>query len=49
VIHLVGEGFCDEVFRVCALSHPEVVLEPVGMNDTIAFMVNRARAAARAC
>jgi len=22
VIHLVGQGFCDEVFRVFARSHP---------------------------
>jgi len=41
---MVGQGFCDEVFRIFARTHPEVVLEPVGMNDAIAFMVQRARA-----
>jgi anti-sigma regulatory factor (Ser/Thr protein kinase) len=45
-VDVVGQGFCDEVFRVFALAHPEVTLEPVGMNDTVAFMVARARAAA---
>ena len=45
-IEVVGQGFCDEVFRVFARAHPEVTLEPVGMNDTVAFMVARARAAA---
>jgi len=42
----VGQGFCDEVFRIFARQHPEVALEPVGMNDAVAFMVARARAAA---
>jgi anti-sigma regulatory factor (Ser/Thr protein kinase) len=46
-VEVVGQGFCDEVFRVFARAHPEVALEPVGMNDTVAFMVGGARAAAR--
>jgi anti-sigma regulatory factor (Ser/Thr protein kinase) len=45
-VDVVGQGFCDEVFRVFSRAHPEVRLEPVGMNDTVAFMVGRARAAA---
>jgi anti-sigma regulatory factor (Ser/Thr protein kinase) len=45
-VDFVGQGFCDEVFRVFARAHPEVTLEPVAMNDAIAFMVGRARAAA---
>jgi anti-sigma regulatory factor (Ser/Thr protein kinase) len=45
-VEVVGQGFCDEVFRVFARAHPEVTLEPVGMNDTVTFMVGRARAAA---
>jgi hypothetical protein len=44
-IDVVGQGFCDEIFRVFARSHPEIALEPVGMNDAVAFMVARARAA----
>ena len=47
-VDVVGQGFCDEVFRVFARAHPEVALEAVGMNDTVAFMVGRARAAAAA-
>lgn len=43
-VEVVGQGFCDEVFRVFARAHPEIALEPVGMNEAIAFMVARARA-----
>ena len=44
-VEAVGQGFCDEVFRVFARAHPDVTLEPSGMNDAVAFMVRRARAA----
>lgn len=43
-VDVVGQGFCDEVFRIFARQHPAVTLEPVGMNDAIAFMIARARA-----
>jgi len=43
-VEVVGQGFCDEVFRVFARAHPAIELEPVGMNDAVAFMVARARA-----
>jgi len=43
-VDVVGQGFCDEVFRVFARAHPRVTLEPVGMNEAVAFMVARARA-----
>ena len=42
-VDLVGQGFCDEVFRVFADSQPHIVLAPVGMNESVAFMVERAR------
>jgi anti-sigma regulatory factor (Ser/Thr protein kinase) len=45
-VDVAGQGFCDEIFRVFARQHPQVKLEPVGMNDAVAFMVARARAAA---
>ncbi len=45
-VELVGQGFCDEVFRVFALRHPQIEIEPCGMNEHVAFMVARARAAA---
>jgi hypothetical protein len=41
-VEVVGQGFCDQVFRIFAREHPEVTLEPVGMNDAVAFMVARA-------
>jgi anti-sigma regulatory factor (Ser/Thr protein kinase) len=46
-VDIVGQGFCDQVFRIFAREHPQVTLEPVGMNDAVAFMVGRARARLR--
>ena len=43
-VDLVGQGFCDEVFRVFPAGHPGVVLQPTGMNESVAFMVRRAGA-----
>jgi anti-sigma regulatory factor (Ser/Thr protein kinase) len=42
-VELVGQGFCDELFRVWATAHPRTTLLPVRMNDDVAFMVQRAR------
>lgn len=42
-VEVVGQGFCDEVFRVFARRHPGIALEPVGMNDAVTFMIARAR------
>ncbi len=42
-VEVVGQGFCDELFRVFARAHREVALEPVGMNEAVTFMVARAR------
>ncbi|MEW6273308.1 MAG: DUF4325 domain-containing protein [Thermodesulfobacteriota bacterium] len=47
-VDVVGQGFVDEIFRVFAGAHPSVVLEPVRMNDAVAFMVARGRAAVSA-
>jgi hypothetical protein len=43
-VEVVGQSFCDELFRVFARAHPAIALEPVGMNEPVAFMVARARA-----
>ena len=43
-VEVVGQGFCDELFRLFARAHPTIALEPVGMNDAVAFMVARAQA-----
>ena len=44
-VETVGQGFCDEVFRVFARAHPKLAIVPTGMNDAVAFMVRRAQAA----
>jgi hypothetical protein len=41
-VDLVGQGFADEVFRVWAPQHPEVLLVPTAMSEPIAFMIERA-------
>jgi len=46
-VELVGQGFADEVFRVWAQHHPEVLLVPTGMSEPIAFMIERAIRAGR--
>lgn len=45
-VELVGQGFCDEVFRVFASAHKDVEFVALRMNDSVAFMVKRARAGA---
>jgi len=46
-VDLVGQGFADEVFRVWARHHPEVLLVPTGMSEPVAFMIERAIRARR--
>ncbi|MFT4843133.1 MAG: hypothetical protein ACI85K_001160 [Hyphomicrobiaceae bacterium] len=38
----VGQGFTDEVFRVWANRHPEVLLAPVNKVEPVQFFVERA-------
>ncbi len=38
----IGQAFADEIFRVYAKKHPEIMLLPVEMNDDVTMMVNRA-------
>lgn len=42
----IGQGFADEVFRVYQGQHPTVRIEPVQMNEQVAFLVEQARATA---
>jgi anti-sigma regulatory factor (Ser/Thr protein kinase)/biotin operon repressor len=42
----IGQAFADEVFRVFALAHPGVRLEPINMGPAVDRMVRRARQAA---
>lgn len=37
----VGQGFADEVFRVFQSRHPNISIEPINMNDTVRFMIER--------
>lgn len=41
----VGQGFADEVFRVFKMRHPEVNIQPIQMNPSVKFMVNKAKQA----
>ena len=38
----VGQAFADEIFRVYAKKHPDIILLPVNMDEPVEFMVNRA-------
>lgn len=42
-VEIIGQGFADEIFRVFQNAHPDIVLEPVNMTDTVAILVNDAR------
>lgn len=42
-IDLIGQGFADEIFRVFAIAHPDIELEPINMSDTVKLLVNRAQ------
>ena len=37
----VGQAFADEIFRVFQSRHPKISLEPVHMNETVRFMIER--------
>ena len=42
-INMVGQAFCDEVFRVFEIAHPEIIVEAVNMNKSVELMVTRAQ------
>jgi hypothetical protein len=42
----IGQAFADEIFRVYRAAHPEVAVVAVNMNETVRFMVERARRSA---
>lgn len=39
----IGQAFADEIFRVFKQRHPEIKVVPIQMNETVKFMVKRAR------
>ncbi len=40
-VSAIGQAFADEIFRVYAKNHPDIVLVPVKMEPNVAKMVNR--------
>jgi anti-sigma regulatory factor (Ser/Thr protein kinase) len=41
-VQAIGQAFADEIFRVYAHNHPDIVLVPVKMEPNVEKMVNRA-------
>lgn len=41
-VSAIGQAFADEIFRVYAQNHPNIVLLPVNMEENVEKMVNRA-------
>ncbi|MEI7708427.1 MAG: STAS-like domain-containing protein, partial [Chlorobium sp.] len=41
-VSAIGQAFADEIFRVYAKNHPDIVLVSVKMVPNVAKMVNRA-------
>ncbi len=41
----VGQAFADEIFRVFKNKYPQIQIEPVNMNESVNFMVERAKRA----
>jgi hypothetical protein len=46
-VESVGQAFADEVFRVFASRHPEIVLEVTHTTPAVAKMISRARTLAK--
>lgn len=41
----IGQAFADEIFRVYANAHPEIIIAPVHANEAVTAMINRATGA----
>lgn len=41
-VSAIGQAFADEIFRVYAKNHPDIVLLPINMEENVEKMVNRA-------
>lgn len=41
-IGMVGQAFCDEIFRVFTIKNPRIKLEPINMGESVKIMVERA-------
>jgi len=40
-IKTVGQAFADEIFRVFISKHPQIQIQPINMNETVEFMIQR--------
>jgi len=47
-VQAIGQAFADEIFRVYALNHPDIVLLPVKMEPNVEKMVKRAVSSVKA-
>lgn len=41
-IEVVGQAFTDEIFRVFNILHPDIILEPINMSESVNLMVSHA-------
>jgi hypothetical protein len=42
-VELIGQAFADEIFRVFANRHPEIVLHSLNANSAVKRMIERAK------
>lgn len=42
-VEVIGQAFADEIFRVFNIEHPEIILEPINMSDSVQLMVSHAQ------
>ncbi|MBR3169464.1 DUF4325 domain-containing protein [Candidatus Saccharibacteria bacterium] len=42
-VEVIGQAFADEIFRVFNIEHPEIILEPINMSDSVELMVSHAQ------
>lgn len=42
-IEVIGQAFADEIFRVFNILHPDIILEPTNMSESVNLMVSHAR------
>ena len=46
-VPMIGQAFADEIYRVFHNRHPDIMLKNVNMNDTVSFMIERAKTDAK--
>lgn len=46
-VPMIGQGFADEIYRVFHGKYPSIKIQEINMNDTVKFMVERAKTEAK--